>query len=159
LAHDPFLSPDAVTLFESQAALVPLDELLAQSHAVSCHLPGGPQTRGLLDAATFRQMRPGAYFMNASRGEVVDEEALLEALQAGRIAGAALDVRIQEPPLLDRLEAMENVILTPHIGAFTNEAQERVIAAVGRDVAAVLSGGSATHFVNFPSPRSPAPGG
>jgi phosphoglycerate dehydrogenase-like enzyme len=153
LAHDPILSPDAVTLFESQAALIPLAELLAESHAVSCHLPGGAKTRGLFGAAAFGQMRRGAWFVNASRGEVVDEAALIEALEEGRIAGASLDVRTQEPPHAGRLETMENVILTPHIGAFTHEAQDRVIAAVCRDVTAVLSGGSAANFVNFPQPR------
>jgi phosphoglycerate dehydrogenase-like enzyme len=157
LAHDAFLSPDAVTLIESQAKLVPLEELLRRSHAVSCHLPGGPQTRGLFGAAAFCQMRPGALFVNASRGEVVDEAALLAALEEGRLAGAALDVRWQEPPVIGRLESMDNVILTPHIGAFTHEAQERVIAAVCRDVSAVLTGGSAVNFVNFPQPRRPAP--
>jgi D-3-phosphoglycerate dehydrogenase len=152
LAHDPFVSPDSVTLIESQARLVPLEELLSRSHFVSCHLPGGAKTRHALGAAAFLQMRPGAFFVNASRGEVVDEAALIDALLEGRIGGAALDVRSQEPPVIGRLEAMENVILLPHVGAFTNEAQERVIAAVCRDVAAVLSGGSAVNFVNFPQP-------
>jgi D-3-phosphoglycerate dehydrogenase len=157
LAFDPYLSPDAVTLSATQARLVSLEDLLAQSHAVACHLPGGAGTRGLLGEPAFRQMRPGAFFINVARGEVVDEAALIAALRERRLGGAALDVRSQEPPILGVLETMDNVILMPHIGAFTDEAQERVLAAVCRDVTAVLSGGPAANFVNFARPKRPAP--
>jgi D-3-phosphoglycerate dehydrogenase len=157
LAYDPYLSPDAVTLAEAQARLTSLEELLADSHAVACHLPGGDSTRDLFNAAAFARMRPGSFFVNAARGEVVDETALLASLEEGRLAGAALDVRGREPPTIGRLEALDQVILTPHIGAFTHEAQERVLAAVCRDVEAVLAGGAATYFVNISRPRSAPP--
>jgi phosphoglycerate dehydrogenase-like enzyme len=157
LAYDPFLSPDAVTLSATQARLVPLEDLLAQSHAIACHLPGGASTRGLIGEAAFRRMRPGAWFVNVARGEVVDEAALIQVLREGRLGGAALDVRGQEPPAPGPLETMDNVILTPHLGAFTDEAQDRVVAAVCRDVRAVLSGGEAANFVNFARPTRPAP--
>ncbi|MBW3596133.1 MAG: hydroxyacid dehydrogenase [Planctomycetes bacterium] len=157
LAYDPYLSPDTVTLAEAQARPTSLEELLAESHAVACHLPGGAQTRNLFNAAAFAQMRTGAYFVNAARGEVVEEPALVAALEEGRLAGAALDVRSEEPPRPGPLEAMDRVILTPHVGAFTEEAQQRVLAAVCRDVEAVLSGDAATYFVNCAHPRPRPP--
>ena len=85
-------------------------------------------------------------------GEVVDEAALIQALDSGKLAGAALDVRSNEPPTAGPLEQMENVILTPHIAAFTEEAQERVVAAVCQDVAAVLQGQQAQNAFNFSRP-------
>ena len=97
-------------------------------------------------------MKPTAFFVNTSRGEVVDEAALIEALDSEELAGAALDVRSNEPPPAGSLEQMKNVILTPHIAAFTEEAQERVVAAVCQDVAAVLQGQQAQHAFNFSRP-------
>jgi len=99
------------------------------------------------------KMKPTAYFINVARGEVVDEPGLVRALLERRIAGAALDVRATEPPVPAALEEMENVILMPHVAAFTREAQHRVVAAVCRDVRSVLSGGEAAGFVNFPKPK------
>ena len=93
-------------------------------------------------------MKPGARFINSSRGEVVVEAALLRALEEQRLAGAALDVRETEPPAASRLAEHSNVIVTPHIGAFTQEAQERVIEAVCDDVIAILNG---------ERPQNPAP--
>ena len=98
-------------------------------------------------------MKSSAWFMNASRGEVVDEAALLHALNEKQISGAALDVRSQEPPSDNELAKLSNVILTPHIGAFTHEAQERVVAAVCSDVTAILAGNSATNAFNFAKPK------
>ena len=101
-------------------------------------------------------MKRGAYFINASRGGVVDEEALLGALSEGRLAGAALDVREVEPPTVDRFSQMNNVILTPHIAAFTQEAQDRVEEDVLKDVLAVLGGREAVYRANpSTSPRTP----
>lgn len=154
LAHDPFLGPDDVTVVESGATLVDLQELLAQSDVVSCHLPSTPATRGFIDAARFGLMKPTALFLNLSRGEVVDEPALIEALQEGRIRGAGLDVRATEPPEPSALDGMENVLLTPHIAAFTEQAQDRVLSAVCRDIAAVLEGRPPLH----PAPFSIASG-
>lgn len=149
LAHDPFIGPDAVTVVESGATLVTLEELLAESDVVSCHLPSTPKTRGFLGADRFRLMKPTALFLNLSRGEVVDEPALVEALREGRIRGAALDVRATEPPEPSALEKMENVLLTPHIAAFTEQAQDRVLSAVCRDLAAVLEGRPPLHPAPF----------
>jgi D-3-phosphoglycerate dehydrogenase len=155
IAHDPYIDPDTLTVTETHTSLVGLDELLARSDFLVCHLPGGERTRGLFDYARFLSMKPTAYFINVARGEVVDEPGLARALEEGRIAGAALDVRSSEPPEPGPFDHLDNVILTPHVGGFTEEAQRRVVAAVCRDVEAVLRGGAAAGFVNFPTPRRP----
>jgi phosphoglycerate dehydrogenase-like enzyme len=138
---------------ESGATLVELDDLLTQADVVSAHIPATPQTARLFNAERFARMKPGALFINTSRGEVVDENALFDALRQKHIAGAALDVRAVEPPAPSPLTEMDNVILTPHIAAFTIEGQRRVVASVCSDVAAVLNGEPPRYFVNFPSPR------
>ena len=120
---------------------------------VTCHVPLTQATRSLFAYEQFCQMRPTATWINTSRGEIVDELGLVRALREGRIAGAALDVRREEPPKSGPLEEMDQVILLPHIAAFTTEAQERVVSAVCRDVAAVLAGGAAVDYANFPQPR------
>lgn len=153
VAHDDFVDPAADHVQALGASLVSLEELLREADFVVCHVPLTEGTRGMFDAEVFRLMKPTAKFLNTSRGEVVDEAALVEALQTKQIAGAALDVRSTEPPEESPLNQLKNVILTPHIAAFTKEAQGRVVAAVCRDVAAVLSGGEATNSFNFPRPQ------
>ncbi len=145
VAHDPFVRADGVVASELRAEILSFEDALARSDFVSCHMPLSDETRGLFDAAAFSAMKPTAYFVNAARGGVVDELALISALQDGRIAGAALDVRVTEPPTASPLDTMDNVILTPHIAALTDEAQERVVASLCRDVAAVLRGESPAH--------------
>jgi D-3-phosphoglycerate dehydrogenase len=154
LAHDRFVSPDAIAVTETRARLVDLDVLLAESDFVSCHTPLTPETKHLFDYDRFLQMKPTAYFLNLSRGEVVEETGLVRALQEKRIAGAALDVRASEPPKAGPLAEFDNVILTPHIAAFTQEAQARVVAAVCQDVTTVLTGGAAKNFANFSKPKN-----
>ncbi len=153
LAHDDYIDPESPAVRALEARLVSLDELLATADVVSCHVPLTEATRGMFDYARFGQMKPGAAFVNTSRGEVVDEEGLVRALQEEKIAGAALDVRSTEPPGPSPLAEMDNVILTPHVAAFTREAQDRVVASVCRDVAAVLRGEPAVSYANFPLPR------
>jgi D-3-phosphoglycerate dehydrogenase len=143
IAHDDFIDPTADFVRESGARMVSLDALLAEADFVTTHVPLTDQTRDLFTYERFASMKPTAFFLNTSRGEVVDEPGLIRALTDNRIAGAALDVRQTEPPATGPLSQMDNVILTPHIGAFTHEAQERVVATVCRDVTAVLSGGEA----------------
>ena len=152
-AHDPFVRPDSGIVTELRARLVGRDELAAMADFVVCHLPAGAGTRHSVDAAWLGRMKPTACFINTSRGEVVDEDALLEALVGQRIAGAALDVRGREPAGRDAFADLPNVVLTPHIAAFTKEAQRRVVATVCHDVSAVLRGEPALHFANFPLPR------
>jgi len=156
LAHDHYVSPDSVAVAETHAQLVDLDSLLGQADFVSCHTPLTPETRNFFNYDKFSRMKPSAFFLNLARGEVVEEAGLIRALQEQKLAGAGLDVRQQEPPAPSPLAGMDNVILTPHIAAFTREAQDRVVAAVCQDVAAVLAGGAAKNFVNFPKPKSAA---
>ena len=157
LAYDPFVSEDNVLVREAQAELVDLDDLLAQADVVSCHVPGSAKTDGLINGERLRRMKPTAFFINTARGQVVKEEDLIEALKAGKIAGAALDVRSAEPPKPSELDKMPNVILTPHIAAFTVEAQKRVTQVVCEDIARLLGGqpakNPATRF-NVPQKRA-----
>src|SRR5207245_7368501 len=111
-------------------------------------------TRHLFNAQTFSAMRRGAFFINTSRGGIMDEAALLAALQSGHLAGAGLDVRETEPPERSALDSLDNVILTPHVGAFTLEAQTRTFEAVCDDLDRVLSGKPALNFVNIPQPMN-----
>ncbi|MDR3751609.1 MAG: hydroxyacid dehydrogenase [Terracidiphilus sp.] len=153
IAYDPFLSPDNILLSDLPAELVELDDLLARADIVSCHLPSTKQTQGLLNETSFRKMKGGAFFINTSRGKVVSEVGLVNVLKAGVIAGAALDVRNTEPPPAGELESLPNVILTPHIAAFTVEAQNRVTTAICEDVARVLDGLPAINAVGAALPR------
>ncbi|SPE21032.1 (S)-sulfolactate dehydrogenase [Candidatus Sulfotelmatomonas gaucii] len=152
LAYDPFLSQDNILLSEIQAELVELDDLLSRADVVSCHLPSTPQTVGLLNRERLFRMKPGALFINTSRGKVVVESGLLEALKAGIVGGVALDVREKEPPQIGKLEKLPNVVLLPHIAAFTHEAQDRVTSAICEDVARVLDGKPAVNAVRRTTP-------
>lgn len=153
IAHDEFIDPASPFIDELGAELTSLDDLLGQSDFISVHVPLTPETRNCFSHEAFEKMKSSAWFINASRGEVVDESALLEALNEKQIAGAALDVRAQEPPENNEFGKLANVILTPHIGAFTHEAQERVVAAVCSDVVAVLAGNAANSSFNFEKPN------
>ena len=153
LAYDPFLTPVRAAVTETDATLVDREELLARSDFLSIHLPLTDATRHFFDRDAFARMKPTAYLINTSRGGIIDEDALVEALEEKRIAGAALDVRATEPPTTGRIEEMHNVIVTPHFAGLTAEAQDRVTAAVARDVSAVLKGEGALNFVNFSVPE------
>ncbi len=155
VAFDSFVKHDSAIVRETGALLCEsLDETLDQADFVSVHLPLTGETRQVFNRKMFASIKPGAYFINTSRGAVVDETALVEALQTGRLAGAALDVREVEPPgARGILESMPNVILTPHIGAFTIEAQQRTFEAVEVDADRLLSGQPALNFVNFARPK------
>jgi D-3-phosphoglycerate dehydrogenase len=152
IAYDPYVDPESLRATEVRARLTSFDEVLARADFVSLHVPENEETRGMFGAEQFDRMKRDAYFINAARGGVVQEAALLRALQEKRIAGAALDVRQQEPAAPSAFDEMDNVILLPHIGAQTREAQRRVVTAICRDVAAVLRGEAARNFANFPRP-------
>jgi D-3-phosphoglycerate dehydrogenase len=155
VAFDSFVKPDSAIVRETGTLLCgSLNEALTEADFVSVHLPLTPETRQVLSRKMFAAIKTGAYFINTSRGSVVDEAALVEALQTGRLAGAALDVRELEPPGgRGILESMPNVILTPHIGSFTTEAQQRTFEAVETDVDRLLSGQPGLNFVNFDRPK------
>lgn len=154
LAHDAYISPTSLHVTETGTTLVSLDRLLRESDFLTIHLPLNEGTRGLLNLETFRKMKPTAFLINTSRGEVLVEEDLTRALQEGKLAGAALDVREKEPPPVETpLQALDNVIFTPHTAGLTYEAQDKVIGAVVEDVDRVLSGKPALRFVNFPLPK------
>jgi D-3-phosphoglycerate dehydrogenase len=148
LAYDPFVSSEHARRLG--VTLVSLDELLAQADFVSIHTPLTRDTRGLLNAAAFARMKPGARLVNAARGELVDSRALLEALDRGHLAGAALDVFDIEPPPLGPLVLHERVIAVPHLGASTEEAQVAVSLEVAGHVLAALRGEPTAGAVNLP---------
>jgi len=154
LAYDAYLSPTTLHVTESGATLISLDQLLAEADFLSVHLPLTEETRGILNLQIFRKMKPGAFIINTSRGEVLIEEDLFQALKQGQLAGAALDVREKEPPsTASPLHGLDNVILTPHTAGLTYEAQEKVVDAVSEDVDRVLTGQPALRFVNFALPK------
>jgi D-3-phosphoglycerate dehydrogenase len=148
LAYDPFL--DAAAARKLEVELLPLEELLTRSDMVTLHVPMTDQTRNLLNRETMATMKKGALIVNCARGGVVDEEALLESLEAGHIGGAALDVFAEEPPKDLRLVRHKKVVATPHLGAQTREAQERISIETAEMVIAALSGSLAVAAVNLP---------
>lgn len=126
--YDPFLKDDAFANRPGISLVRDLDAMLAASDYVSLHVPATKETHRLVNARTLALLKPSAYLINTSRGELVDEEALYEALSAGRLAGAASDVYSSEPPLPgSRLVSLPSFILTPHTGAFTHEAIEKMV--------------------------------
>jgi D-3-phosphoglycerate dehydrogenase len=122
LGYDPFPPKEP----PAGVTLASLDDVIAKSDFITLHVPLTPETKGLFGAATFAKMKKGSYIINCARGGVVDEGAVLEALNAGQLAGAALDVFGKEPPEPSPLFAHENLIASPHLGASTREAQEKV---------------------------------
>jgi phosphoglycerate dehydrogenase-like enzyme len=134
-AYDPFIKP---TL---NVETFPWKEVLADADILTLHVPLTPKTEKMIDASSLAMMKPGAILVNTSRGGVVDEPALIQALKDGRIGGAALDVLACEPiPGEHPLNRMENVVLSPHMGAMTQEAGERLSSAVSRQARDILEG-------------------
>ena len=138
LVHDPLVS--AETAEAAGVELVSLDELFRSADFVSLHLPANRQTRGLIGAEQFRQMKPSAILINTSRGELVDQDALLAALRGGRIGGAGLDAHAQEPPEAALFEGLDNVVLTPHMGAYTQEALVNMATGAVENLCAFFEG-------------------
>ncbi|HET9052436.1 MAG TPA: phosphoglycerate dehydrogenase [Candidatus Dormibacteraeota bacterium] len=150
IAHDPLVATERAE--QAGVALVDFETLVREADVLSIHVPLTEQTRGCIGAEQLAAMRPGARVVNVARGGIVDEAALAAALREGRIAGAAVDVFTKEPvaadnPLLDA----PNVLLTPHLGASTHEAQVNVAYDVADQIVAVLGGGVARYAVNAPS--------
>jgi D-3-phosphoglycerate dehydrogenase len=147
LAHDPYLAADVLAAAGVEG--VSFEHLLARSDFVSVHAPLTPATRGLINAAAFAKMKKGAYLINTARGPLVDEPALIAALDSGRLGGAALDVLTSEPLTKDSpLVGRDNVILTPHTAFYSVEALEELQTKCASDVARVLSGEKAVYPIS-----------
>jgi D-3-phosphoglycerate dehydrogenase len=150
IAFDPIVSEERAQRLGVD--LVSLDELFAQADVITVHVPLTEGTRGLIGREAFAKMKKGVLLVNAARGGIVDEAALLEAIQAKKVAGAALDVFAEEPPPKDHpLLQREEVIFTPHIGAATEKAQLNVAIAVAEQVRDYLVSGVVRNAVNLPS--------
>jgi D-3-phosphoglycerate dehydrogenase len=152
VAYDPFVSKERFRELGVERADTP-EELYAAAEFVTLHLPLTDETRCSVGAEAFAAMRPGVRIVNAARGELVDEDALLEALRSGQVAGAALDVFSSEPyagPLLE----LDTVVVTPHLAASTEEAQDRAGLIVAEQVVAALEGELVTNAVNIPAIRA-----
>jgi D-3-phosphoglycerate dehydrogenase len=146
-AFDPFVS--AAVAEAAHVRLVSLDELLAGSDYISLHTTLNKDTRHLLGTEAFAKMKAGVRIVNAARGELIDDEALLAALDSGKVAGAGLDVHASEPPKDWRLALHPKVVALPHLGASTAEAQERVGTDIACQVRDFLKGGIIQQAVNF----------
>ncbi|QWP76405.1 phosphoglycerate dehydrogenase [Lysobacter sp. K5869] len=148
-AHDPFLPASAAG--KGSVPLKSLEELLAWADVVTLHIPRTKETTNLLSEASMRSMKKGAYLINAARGGLVDEAALLTLIEEGHIAGAALDTFVTEPlPADSPLRANPKLILTPHLGASTSEAQQAVSTILARQIIDFVATGAVAGCVNLP---------
>lgn len=146
VAYDPYVTSARAQQLGVQ--LVTLDELLEQSDFITIHMPKTPETTGMISTDQLALMKPTAYIVNVARGGLIDEKALHEALITGTIAGAGLDVFVSEPPTDDALLGLPNIIVTPHLGASTDEAQEKAGVSVARSVRLALGGELVPDAVN-----------
>lgn len=146
VAYDPYVQPARAA--QLGVKLLPLDELLAQSDFITVHLPKTKETVGLIDAEALKKVKPSVHIVNAARGGIVDEQALYDALVEGRVAGAGLDVYAKEPCTDSPLFTLDNVVATPHLGASTDEAQEKAGIAVAKSVRQALAGELVPDAVN-----------
>ncbi len=146
IAYDPYVSTTRAA--QLGARLVSLDELLAESDFITVHLPKTAETVGLIGADALSKVKPGVRIVNAARGGIVDEQALADAIREGRVAGAGLDVFAKEPCTQSPLFEFDSVVVTPHLGASTDEAQEKAGVSVARSVRLALAGELVPDAVN-----------
>jgi D-3-phosphoglycerate dehydrogenase len=156
VAYDPYLDPSVAKRLDIE--IKSLESVLASADVVTLHMPLTDETRDLISAERIAQMKPGSILVNCARGGIVDDKALLEAIESGHLSGAALDVFEVEPPRDQSLIDHPRVVSTPHIGAQTREAQERVATQTARMVLAALGGSLSVTAVNLPF-RAAGPGG
>ncbi|QIK62448.1 phosphoglycerate dehydrogenase [Leucobacter viscericola] len=146
IAFDPYVT--AARAQQLGVQLVSLEELIERVDFLTIHMPRTPETLGMIGAEQLKAMKSTAYVVNVARGGLIDEEALIAALDAGEIAGAALDVFVQEPPADTTLTGLPNVNVTPHLGASTEEAQEKAGVSVAKSVRLALAGDLVPDAVN-----------
>jgi D-3-phosphoglycerate dehydrogenase / 2-oxoglutarate reductase len=150
VAYDPFIAPDQARDLDIEVST--LEQVLERGDFLTVHTPLTTETRAIVDAAAFARMKKGVRVINCARGGLIDETALYDAIKSGIVAGAALDVFVQEPPPMDHpLLALDEVIVTPHLGASTTEAQEGVAFTVAEQMRDYLLSGALRGAVNVPS--------
>ena len=153
IAHDPFVAEESA--LRAGVEMRPLEELMAESDFVTLHLARTPETVGLLDAEMLNRSKPGLRLVNVARGGIVDEEALAEAVRAGIVAGAAIDVFAEEPTTESPLFGLPGVIVTPHLGASTVEAQDKAGITIAEQVELALAGDYVPFAVNVDVGEAP----
>jgi len=149
VAYDPFLSPSRAKAL--QVEVVELEEVYRQSDFITVHVPVTEQTKGMIGKNAIAKMKKGVRLINCARGGILVEADLLDAIKAGKVAAAALDVYEKEPPTGNPLLELDNIVFTPHLGASTQEAQESVGTEIAEQIAEALSGGTIRNAVNMPS--------
>ena len=150
LGFDPFIPPENIARMGVEPATV--EEIFTKSDFITVHVPLTPETQGLINREAFAKMKSGVRIINCARGGIVDEKDLAEAIKEGKVAGAALDVYVDEPPAADHpLVKLEQVVTTPHLGASTDEAQLNVAIAVAEQMVDFLAKGVVRYAVNVPS--------
>ena len=148
IAYDPFITKERAASLGVE--MVPLDELFRRADVITVHTPLIKETRHVINAETIATMRDGVRLINCARGGIIDEKALADGIASGKVAGAALDVFENEPPTDSPVLGLDRVIVTPHLGASTVEAQKNVAVSVANQCISVLSGGAAKYVVNAP---------
>ncbi len=149
IAYDPFLSEEQAK--QMGIRIASLDEVFKEADIITLHVPLTDDTRGLINAKNIGKMRDGVRIVNCSRGPVINEDDLADAIEAGKVTGAAIDVYSVEPPGKTRLVALDQVICTPHLGASTKEAQDNVAIAVADQIRDYLQKGTIRNAVNAPA--------
>jgi D-3-phosphoglycerate dehydrogenase len=149
IAYDPFLSPERAA--DLNVEKVDLDTLLARADLISLHVPLTEQTKGILSRANLAKTKPGVRIVNCARGGLVDEQAMADLIREGHVAGAAFDVFAVEPARESPLFGLDEVVVTPHLGASTSEAQENVALQVAEQISDYLTSGAIVNALNMPS--------
>ena len=149
IGYDPFISEKRAV--ELGIKLTTVNEIAKVADYITVHTPLIKETKNIIDEEQFALMKPSVKIINCARGGIINEEALAKALEGGKIGGAALDVFVEEPPFNSPLLQFDNVIVTPHLGASTQESQVNVAIDIAKEIVSVLTGGLAKNAINIPS--------
>ncbi|PLT28297.1 phosphoglycerate dehydrogenase [Peribacillus deserti] len=147
--YDPFFSAERAKQLNVKA--VPLEELMKSADFITVHTPLTPETKGLINETNIKKCKKGVYLLNCARGGIIDEDALYQAILEKHVAGAALDVFTEEPPFGNKLLELDEIIITPHLGASTKEAQLNVATQVAQEVLQYLNGNPVSNSINLPA--------